>query len=161
MSRPFLRGVYCGIAVVSPSICIFTHSSAETSSPGCVVLRESYARQQTHRQGLCGSGGVSRFDGITISRSHYNTTTMWRYPTSQFGIRITTHVLPTTFVCSVPFRLERAPQESITAGCFKFEVVLPYSVRCDSEFHFQGTYVETEMPLTTASFVFYKNSAGN
>ena len=59
------------------------------------------------------------------------------------------------------FRLERAPQESITAGCFKFEVVLPYSVRCDSEFHFQGTYVETEMPLTTASFVFYKNSAGN
>jgi len=82
---------------------------------------------------------------------------------SDFSIRDTNHhhVLPTTFVCSVPFRLERAPQESITAGCFKFEGVLPYSVRCDSEFHFQGTYVETEMPLTTPSFVFYKNSAGN
>jgi len=77
---------------------------------------------------------------------------MWRHPTSQFGVRITTHVLQphlyVVFLFAMKGHRKRALLQGV--GC-----VLPYSVRCDSEFHFQGTYVETEKPLTTASFVLY------
>jgi len=77
---------------------------------------------------------VSRFDGITISRSHYNSTTMWRHPTSQFGIRITTmSSQPHLYVVS-PFALKGHRKRASLQGVLNSKVFFP--IPCDAILNF-------------------------